>query len=74
MTTNYATLNNNIASAIKNHLINVDALPPTEELPQLSRELTEVVFAELNNAGITRETIESLGVPAAKAAAKTQGT
>jgi hypothetical protein len=70
MTTDCATLNNNIATAIKTRLMKVDVLPPTEAVPRLSRELTEVVFAELKNSGITRQALENLGAATSKAAAK----
>lgn len=60
MFTTYATLNTNITKAIRNHLMDVDALPPTMAMAELANEITDVVFAEMNNVGLTRETINSL--------------
>jgi hypothetical protein len=60
MLTTYATLNTNITRAIRNHLIEVDALPPTMALAELASEIADVVFTEMDNLGLTRETINSL--------------
>ena len=58
MFTNYTNLNTNITRAIRNHLMDVDALPPTMALAELASEITDVVFAEMNKAGLTKETID----------------
>jgi hypothetical protein len=55
----YMTLNTNVRKAIRNHLMEVDALPPTMALSELASELTELVFAEMSGAGLTKEAIES---------------
>ncbi len=60
MLTTYTALNANIKKAIRNHLMEVDALPPTMALSELAGEITEVVFVELNNVGITKETVETV--------------
>jgi hypothetical protein len=60
MFTTYTALNANIKKAIRNHLMEVDALPPTMALSELAGEITDVVFAELSNIGITKETIETV--------------
>jgi len=61
MLTTYTALNTNITRAIRNHLMDVDALPPTMALAELASELTDVVFAEMDKAGLTKETIDSVG-------------
>ena len=60
MSTTYTTLNTNITKRVRNHLMDVDALPPTLALSALASEITEIVFAELTNVGLTKEAIESL--------------
>lgn len=40
--------------------MDVDALPPTLALAALASEITEIVFAEMNDAGLTKETIDSI--------------
>lgn len=60
MLTNYASLNTNITRAIRNHLMDVDALPPTMAMAELASEITDVVFAEMNKAGLTKETIDGV--------------
>jgi len=60
MFTTYATLNTNITRAIRNHLMDVDALPPTMALAELASEIADVVFAEMNNVGLTKEVIDSV--------------
>lgn len=73
--TNYTTLNTNITRAIRNHLMDVDALPPTMALAELASEITDVVFAEMNKAGLTKEaidgveTVRSAGTKAVRSAA-----
>ena len=61
MFTTYATLNTNITKAIRNHLMDVDALPPTMALAELASEITDVVFAEMNKVGLTKEEIDNVG-------------
>jgi hypothetical protein len=60
MFTTYAALSTNITKAIRNHLMDVDALPPTMALAELANEITDVVFAEMNKVGLTKETIDSV--------------
>jgi hypothetical protein len=62
MNTNYAT--ERVTAAIQNHLITVDAVPPTREATRLAGEITELVWSELGNAGLNRETLENLFVAA----------
>jgi hypothetical protein len=70
MSTNYA--NEKLTTAIKNHLLNVDAIPPTAEVSKLAGELARVCLAELNTAGLSGESIENLFAPSAFKA-KAQG-
>ena len=63
MPTNYA--NEKLTTAIKVHLLNVDAVPPTREASKLAGELAQVCLSELKTAGLGAETIENLFVPAA---------
>ncbi len=58
MSTNFVT--EKMAAAIKNHLVTVDAIPPIAEPTRLASELTEVVWTELSNAGLSREALENL--------------
>jgi hypothetical protein len=60
MSTHYAT--ERVAAAIQKHLIEVDATPPTIEATRLANEITEIVWTELNDAGLTRETLEGFFV------------
>jgi hypothetical protein len=60
MTTDYQTLNTNITTEIKEHLLNVDALPANTEVQKLAREITQVVFTELNTSGITEAAFKRL--------------
>jgi len=62
MSTNYA--NEKLTTAIKNHLWDVGAVPPTSEMSQLASDLAQVCLTELNTAGLGRETIENLFAPA----------
>jgi hypothetical protein len=71
MSTNYAT--EKVTAAIKNHLITVDAIPPNTGVTRLASELTEIVWTELSNAGLSREAVEHLFAPAA-AKTKARGT
>jgi len=61
MSTNYAT--EKVTAAIKNHLINVHAIPPNTEATRLASELTEIVWTELSNAGLSRPALEHLFAP-----------
>lgn len=58
MLTTYATLNTNINRAIRNHLMEADVLPPTMALAELASEITDVVFTEMDNLGLTREVVD----------------
>ena len=60
MFTTYTTLNVNITKAIRNHLMDVDALPPTMAMAELANEISDLVFAEMNNAGLTKAAIDSI--------------
>jgi hypothetical protein len=61
MATNYA--NEKLTIAIRNHLLSVDAVPPTAEASKLAGELAEVCLTELNTAGLGSETVENLFAP-----------
>jgi hypothetical protein len=61
MATNY--VNENLALAIRNHLLDVDAIPPTGEATKLAWELAQVCLTELRTAGLGRETVENLFAP-----------
>ena len=63
MATTYA--NDSLTSAIKNHLLNADALPPTTEVSKLAAELAQVCLAQLSTAGLSSEAIERLFAPGA---------
>lgn len=60
MFTTYTALNTNITKAIRNHLMDVDALPPTMALAELANEISDIVFAEMNKVGLTKEAIDSV--------------
>ena len=60
MSTKYAT--ERVSAAIQKHLLSVDAVPPTREATRLANEITEVVWTELGNAGLSRDTLENLFV------------
>ena len=62
MSTNYA--NEKLANAIRDHLLDVDAVPPTAEASKLARELAQICLRELNLAGLRSETVERLFAPA----------
>jgi hypothetical protein len=70
MATDYA--NEKLATAIKNHLLSVDAIPPTDEVLKLSGDLARVCLTELNTAGLLTESIENLFAPSVMKA-KAQG-
>jgi hypothetical protein len=61
MSTSYAK--DKLTTAIKNHLLNVDAAPPTAEVTKLAGELAQVCLTELDTAGLASETIENLVAP-----------
>jgi hypothetical protein len=63
MATNYA--NYKLSTAIKNHLLSVDVIPPNEELTKLAGELAQVCVTELNMAGLDDKTVENLFAPLA---------
>jgi hypothetical protein len=69
MSTNYAT--ERVSAAIQRHLLNLDVIPPTKESTRLANEITEIVWTELNNVGLTRETLENFF--AAKTKTKAHG-
>lgn len=73
MNTNYKALNNRVNTAITAHLLTVKGLPPQVDVPELSTEITEIVFAALTAGGFSAETIENLG-KGTLASAKKQGT
>jgi len=62
MSTNNVT--EKLTAAIRNHLVTIDAIPPIAEPTQLASELTEVVWTELGNAGLSRASLENLLTPA----------
>jgi hypothetical protein len=61
MVTNYA--NQKLTTAIKNHLLSVDSIPPNLEVSTLADELAQVCVSELNSAGMESDTIEELFAP-----------
>lgn len=71
MATNYA--GDKLTTAIKNHLLNVDAIQPAVEASKLAGELAEICLTELKKVGLHGETVENLFAPAA-VKAKAQGT
>jgi len=65
-------VNERLSTAIKNHLLNVDAIPPTTEVSKLASDLARVCLTELNTAGLLTESIENLFAPSVMRA-KAQG-
>ena len=63
MATNYA--NQKLTTAIRNHLLTVDAVPPTAEASRLAGELARVCLTELDTAGLSSETVEDFFAPSA---------
>jgi hypothetical protein len=61
MVTNYA--NKKLTTAIKNHLLSVDAIQPKAEVSKLAGDLAQVCLTELNSAGMEGDTIEELFAP-----------
>ena len=68
MAADYKSLNNNITTAIKDHLMNVDELPTTE-VPKLATEITRLVFVELDKSGLTEDAFNRIGTTATPRAA-----
>lgn len=62
MATKYA--NERLTTVIQNHLLTVDAIPPTSEVTKLAGELAQVCLTELNTAGLNHEVVEKLFTPA----------
>lgn len=52
MATDYLTLKSNVTTAIKEHLMSTDLLPPSAEVTNLAGELTQAVFNQLQEAGL----------------------
>jgi len=52
MAIEYVTLKSNVTTAIKEHLMSAELLPPKAEITNLAGELTQVVFDELQKAGL----------------------
>jgi len=63
MATNYA--NEKLTTAIRDHLLNVDAVPPNAEASRLAGELAQVCLTELKTAGLGSDTVENLFAPPA---------
>jgi hypothetical protein len=61
MATNYA--NEKLTTAIKNHLLSVDVIPPTTDVSKLARDLAQVCLTELYTAGLSRQAAERLFTP-----------
>jgi hypothetical protein len=61
MATNYAT--ETLTTAIKQHLLTVEAIPPNTDVSKLAGELAQVCLTELNSAGMESDTIEELFAP-----------
>jgi hypothetical protein len=61
MTTNYA--NQKLTKAIENHLLNLDLIPPTDEVSKLAGDLAQLCLGELNTAGLGHEAVEKLFRP-----------
>ena len=68
MAIDYKTLHEQITAAVKDHLIEADALPPNSEVPKLAREITQVVFTELKRSGFTEEAFNRLAAIAPRRA------
>jgi len=71
MSTNYAT--ERVSSAIWQHLMNLDVVPPTKESARLATEITEVVWTELEYVGLTKETLENFFLANNKTRAQGRG-
>ena len=70
MSTNYAT--ERVTAAIQEYLMNLDVIPPAKESARLATEITEVVWAELGHAGLSREILENYFAANAKTMAQGQ--
>ena len=69
MATNYAS--EKLTAAIRDHLLRVDAVPPTAEASKLAQELAQVCLNEFNTVGVKTDTVENLfAFPAYKAKAR----
>ena len=71
MTTKYA--NQRLATAIRDHLLNVDAVPPTAEASRLASELAQVCLTELKIAGLRIDKVEDLFASSADNKSKVRG-
>ncbi len=58
MNTRYTT--ERLTLAIREYLMDVDALPPRSAVTRLAVEITAVVLRELNSAGLSTEGLEHL--------------
>jgi hypothetical protein len=63
MNTSYA--NQKLALAIRDHLLDVDAVPPTAEASKLAGELAQICLSQLSAAGLGVDTVEKLFAPSA---------
>ncbi len=63
MATNYA--NEKLSTAIRDHLLSVDAVPPNAEASRLAGELAQICLTELKTAGLGSATVENLFAPPA---------
>ena len=66
MSNTYAT--QRISAAIQRHLLDRDIVPPTRESARIASEITEIVWAEFEHAGVSSDTLENLFAPKSKAA------
>jgi hypothetical protein len=62
MNTNYAT--EKVTAAIQKHLTSIDVVASSQEATRLAGEITEIVWSELGNAGLSKETLETFFVAA----------
>jgi hypothetical protein len=60
-TTTYAT--ERLSAAIQRYLLDRDIVPPTRESARIASEITEIVWAEFNHAGVSRDALENLFAP-----------
>jgi hypothetical protein len=70
MDINYTALNTRVRTAITAHLLNERALQPDADLPEVSKDITEVVFAALEAGGLTEQFITENWKPAVLTATK----
>ena len=64
------TLEASITNALKQHLTSTNLLAPTAQVIDLAEELTEVVFDQLQEAGLDLATWTNIDVVEKRAAAK----